>query len=100
MDSMPQQEKEYETQKASKEQRWFAGYIVAGFVLWLAQSNGFDKNTYDTVIIFVIAILCGVFYHRIKAKIKGKEWLRIVGTFLIIEVIAAILIGFLTAFFK
>jgi fructose-specific phosphotransferase system IIC component len=100
MDDAPQQKAEYETQKVSKRQRWFAGYIVAGFVLWLAQSNGFDKNTYDAIIILVVAILCGIFYHRIKAKIKGKEWLRIVGTFLIIEVIAAVIIGFLTAFFK
>jgi hypothetical protein len=83
--------------KPLKSERWFAGYIVAGFVLWLAQSNGFDKNTYDTTIILVVGILCGVFYHRIKARIKGKEWLRIVGTFLIIELIAGGLIGFSTA---
>ncbi len=81
--------------KPSKNQRWFAGYIVAGFVWYLGQS--FDKNPYDGAAILAVAILCGVFYHRIKARIKGKEWLRIVGTFLIIEMIAGGLIGFSTA---
>ncbi|GEM_PF-1995109 len=82
--------------KPSKGQRWFAGYVVAGIIWTLAKNNGFDKTSYDGLIIAVIAILCGVFYHRLKSKIKGKEWLRVIGTFLILEIIAAILIGFFT----
>lgn len=86
-----------ETSKVSKGQRWFAGYIVTGFIWYLGQT--FNKTPYDGIIILSIAILCGVFYHRIKAKIKGKEWLRIVGTFLILEIIAGALIGFFTRLF-
>lgn len=97
MDTEPQPTKASEAPKPSKSERWFAGYIVAGIIWASAQNGGFDKTSYDGLIILIVAIFCGVFYHRLKAKIKGKEWLRVIGTFLILEIIAGGLIGFSAA---
>ena len=98
MDTEPKPNVDNEAPKVSKEQRWFAGYIVAGIIWWVAQ--GFYKTPYDGIIILIIAILCGVFYHRLKAKINIKsEFVRIVVTFIILEIIAGALVGFLTRLF-
>jgi hypothetical protein len=87
-----------EESKVSKKQRWFAGYIIAGIIFTLAQNGGFDKTPLDGLIILVIAVLAGVFYHRLKEKIKIKtEGVRIVVTFLVLEIIAGALIGLFTA---
>jgi len=81
--------------KVSKKNRWFAGYIIAGIIWYLAR--GFYKTPIDGIIILIIAILCGYFYHRLKSKVKIKNnGVRIIVTFLILEVVAAFLIGFLT----
>ena len=75
--------------------KWFAGYVVAGLIWYFSQ--GFSKTTTDELIILVIAIGAGFFYHRLKAKIKIKnEVARIIITFIILEVIAGGLVGFLT----
>jgi hypothetical protein len=87
-----------ETPKVSRGQRWFAGYIIAGIIWYLGQS--FNRTSYDGIIILAIAILCGIFYHRLKEKIKIKqEGVRVVVTFLVLEVIAGALVGFFTALF-
>jgi hypothetical protein len=81
----------------SSKNRWFAGYIIAGVILTFAQS--FKKNTIDEFIILVIAILAGIFYHRLKSKIKVKnEAGKIATTFIILYMVSALLIGFLTSF--
>lgn len=73
-----------------------AGYVVAGLVWTFAQN--FAKSTADQLVVLVIAIGTGYFYHRLKAKIKIRsEVLRVVITFIIIEVAAGFLVGFLTA---
>ncbi|MFH1608693.1 MAG: hypothetical protein ABH951_01590 [Patescibacteria group bacterium] len=84
-------------QKISKGKFWFAGYIVAGLTFYLARS--FSETIYDEIIIIIIAILCGYFYHKLKKEIKLKnEWGKIIITFLILEMIAAFSIGLLTNF--
>lgn len=76
--------------------RWFAGYLIAGLIWTFAQS--FKKNSIDEFIILVIAILAGVFYHRLKSKIKVKnEAGKIAITFVILYIVSALLIGFLTS---
>jgi len=74
------------------------GYVVAGMIYALAQNAGFDRTPYDGLIILVVAIFCAVYYYRLKKKIKSNELVRVICAFLILEVIAAVLIGFLTAF--
>lgn len=93
---------ENETNKQEPQQsvpaknKWFAGYLIAGLIWTFAQS--FKKNTIDEFIILVIAILAGVFYHRLKSKIKIKnEAGKIALTFLILYIVSALLIGFLTS---
>jgi hypothetical protein len=93
MDTEPKPAIASEAPKPSKSERWFAGYIVAGIILASAQNGGFYKTSYDGLVILIVAICCGSFYHRLKAKIKGKEWLRVIGTVLILEIIAGGLTG-------
>ncbi len=76
--------------------RWFAGYLIAGLIWTFAQT--FKKNTIDEFIILVIAITAGVLYHRLKSKIKVKnETGKIAITFIILYIVSALLIGFLTS---
>jgi len=76
--------------------RLFGGYIVAGLI-WVFSQN-FKKTALDELIILIIAIGTGFLYYPLKSKIKIKnEILRIILTFIIIEIVAGGLIGFLTA---
>jgi len=87
-----------QTQIVTTKGSWFAGYIVAGLIWVFAQ--GFRKTAIDEFIILVIAIGAGFFYRRLKRKIKIKnEAVKIIITFIIIEVIAGFLVGLLTALF-
>ena len=75
--------------------RWLGGCIVAGTVWYFAQN--FNKTSVDSLIILIVAIGAGVLYYRIKSKIKVKnEITKIILTFVIIEIAAGFLIGFLT----
>jgi predicted PurR-regulated permease PerM len=83
-------------QSVPTKNKWFAGYLIAGLIWKFAQS--FKKNTMDEFIILVIAITAGVLYHRLKSKIKVKnEAGKIAITFIILYIVSALLIGFLTS---
>ena len=76
--------------------KWLGGYIVAGSVWYFAQN--FNKTPVDSLIILIVAIVAGVLYYRLKSKIKVKnEIAKVILTFVIIEIAAGFLIGFLTA---
>lgn len=76
--------------------RFWGGYIVAGLIWTFAQS--FKKSTIDELIILVIAIGAGFLYYRLKSKIKFKnETAKIITTFVILYIVSALLIGFLTS---
>jgi hypothetical protein len=86
--------------KIPEKYRWFAGYIVAGIIYAIAIKIDPNKTPHDEVIIAVVAILCGCFYHKLKSRIKIEgEVRRTIVTFIILEIIAGSLIGFLTALF-
>lgn len=77
--------------------KWFAGYVVAGLI-WTFSQN-LDKNTIDDLIILAVAVLAGVFYHRLKSRIRIKNDVsKAIVTFIILSVISAFLIGTLTVF--
>lgn len=74
----------------------FGGYVVSGLIWYFAQS--FATTTINELIVLVIAITSGFFYYRLKSKIKIKnEIARIILTFIILQIIAGISTGFLTA---
>jgi|SRR3989344_7060526 len=82
-------------QTPAKKGLW-GGYIVAGLIFSMAQS--FNKSTADELIILAIAIGAGFIYYPLKSKIKIKnEVVKIIITFLILEIIAGGLTGFLTS---
>lgn len=82
--------------KVSGGNSWFAGYIVAGIIWYLGQN--FSRTSYDGIIVLIIAVLCGYFYHWLKGKISIKtEWVRIVVTFVILEIISGFVVGILTS---
>lgn len=84
-----------EDQKLAKKNKWYAGYIVAGLIWYFSQS--FSKTTNDELIILIVAIVSGLIYHRFKVKIKIKnEFLRVVVTFFLIEIISGAIVGLLT----
>ncbi|HED05092.1 MAG TPA: hypothetical protein ENI61_00225 [Ignavibacteria bacterium] len=72
--------------------KWFAGYIVAGLIWTFSQS--FKKNSIDELIILAVAILAGIFYHRLKSKIRIKDNAsRSIATFIILSIVSGFLIG-------
>lgn len=78
---------------------WIGSYIVAGLILTLAWQTNFTKTTGGELVSVVVAIGAGIFYHRLKEKIKIKyEIVRVIVTFLILEMIVGTLVGFLTPF--
>ncbi len=84
-----------EDQKLVKKNKWYAGYIIAGMIWYFSKS--FSKNTNDEIIILLVAIGSGFIYHRLKARINIKnEFLRIIITFFLIEIIAGVVVGSLT----
>jgi hypothetical protein len=84
------------SQIITTKKRLFGGYIVAGLI-WVFSQN-FKKTTVDEIIILIIVIGAGFLYYPLKSKIKIKnELVRIILTFIILEIIAGALIGFLTA---
>jgi hypothetical protein len=88
--------KENLPQMITIKKRRFGSYIVAGLIWTFAQN--FKKTALDELIILIIAIGTGFLYYPLKSKIKIKnEILRIILTFIIIEIVAGGLIGFLTA---
>lgn len=89
--------KENQPQITTTKKRWFGGgsYIVAGLT-WVFAQN-FKKTIADELIILVLAIGVGFFYYPLKSKIKIKnEIVKIILTFIILEIVAGFLTGFLT----
>jgi len=79
-------------QSAPTKNRWFAGYIVAGLIWTFSQS--FIKNSIDGLIISIVAILAGIFYHRLKSKIRIKNNVsRSIATFIVLFIVSGFLIG-------
>lgn len=75
--------------------KWLGGFIVAGSVWYFAQN--FNKTPFDNLTILIVAIGAGFLYYRLKSKIKIKnEIAKIILTFVILEIVAGFLIGFLT----
>lgn len=78
-----------------EEQWWFSTFLV--FALIWGVSQRFVTKPIDTLVVLAIAVGGGYFYHRLKAKIRIKNGaMRIVVTFIILEMVAGFLIGFLT----
>lgn len=80
----------------SRSNKWsFGGYIVAGLIWTLARS--FRKSITDELIILIVAVGAGFLYYRLKSKIKFKnETVAGITAFVILYIISALLIGFLT----
>ncbi len=71
-------------------------FIITGIIWSLAQR--FNKDLYDQVIILVVAGTCGYLYDKFNNKLKIRnKLLRNIVAFLIVYLIAASVIGFLTA---
>jgi hypothetical protein len=78
---------------------WIGGYVVAGLIFAIAQQSGFTKTTGGELVSVIVALGAGYFYHKLKEKIKIKsEPIRIIVTFVILEIIAGLLVGFITPF--
>jgi len=74
--------------------RGLGGLIVAGAVWYYSEQ--FRRTMIDGFIVLVVAIAAGFFYYRLKQKIKIKnEGVKVIMSFIIIEIIASVLIGFL-----
>lgn len=87
--------KEGEILKVSEKNKRFAPYIVAGLIFGAAQT--FVRNYYwGETILIVLAIGAGFLWYPLKSKIKIKnEVVKIIITFLILEIVAGLLLGFL-----
>lgn len=91
------EKEEIKTKNKQSWTRWIGGYIIAGLIWAMAQ--GFRNTMGGEIVVLVIAVVAGFFYYPLKAKIKiGSSFIRVVVTFLIIMIISAIAIGFLTPF--
>lgn len=88
--------KENKQQLTPMKKSFWGWYLVAGLIYEFAQT--FNKSTIDAVIILVIAITSGFLYYRLKSKIKiENEFARVITTFIILEIIAALSTGFFTS---
>jgi len=57
-------------------------------------SQSFEKNSIDGLIISIVAILAGIFYHRLKSKIRIKDNAsRSIATFIVLSMVSGFLIG-------
>ena len=91
-----EKESEAQTKEEDKKKGGWGGYIVAGLIYTMAQS--FNKSTLDGLIILVMVIMAWIFYRRLKSKIKVKnEVAKAVITAVLMLVVSAFLIGFLTS---
>jgi uncharacterized membrane protein YfcA len=73
-------------------------YITMG-LLWVF-AKSFSKSDVDELVVLVIVIIAGIFYYRLKSKIRIKNnTIAAVVTFFILEIISGFLIGFLTTIF-
>ena len=92
-----------ESSKTPKKDYWFAGYVVAGSIISIANTynkplTGYTASPFDPIIVLIIAIVAGCFYHRLKRKITIKnEAGRVLTTYFILLFTATAIIGFCTA---
>lgn len=85
--------KENIQQPISTKNKWYAPYIVAGLIIGASQSSVWNDSVGKFIILF-LAIGAGFFYYPVKSKIKIKnEAIRVIVTFLILEIIAGFLAG-------
>jgi hypothetical protein len=74
------------------------GILIFFLIYYLGIHNGFDRTSFDTIIIFLVAIFEGWLYYKLKGKIKVKnEAIKIILAVLLLIVLAGLVIGFLTA---
>ncbi|HKC04600.1 MAG TPA: hypothetical protein VKC54_01905 [Patescibacteria group bacterium] len=73
-----------------KTEKWYAPYLVVSLTWGLAAS--FRSTDIGVIVVLIVAIAAGIFYRRVKTKVKST-----ILAVILIEVIAAVLIGSLTA---
>jgi hypothetical protein len=82
-------------QKEAASRKWIIGFLIAGSINYFAQQ--FNKSSLDELVILSVAIGAGYLYHRLKLRIQIKNGAaRGIVTYLILLVISAVLIGFIT----
>lgn len=90
---------EREGEKKGNWKSWIGSYIVSGLIFAMAQQSGFTKTTGGELASVIVALGAGYFYLKLKERVKIKsEPIRIIVTFIILEMIAGLLVGFITPF--